>query len=139
LRDAVTGFFAGLELSEDPPELDDADVERLVALANLVSRARSAVERDGYSREVELVPDAEAPGRLVGVLARMLDALRVIGAPDPWSLVVKVGLDSMPAQRRTVLEHALTVEAATTKTAATMLGLPTVTVRRVLEDLTAHG
>jgi Bifunctional DNA primase/polymerase, N-terminal/Primase C terminal 1 (PriCT-1) len=138
LRDAITGFLAGLTLPTDPPHLDEPTIERLVALANLASRSRSAVERDGYSREIELVPDAEAPGRLVVVLANLLDSLRVIGAPDPWRLVVKVGLDSMPAQRRRILEHTLTVDVATTKTAATTLGLPTATVRRVLEDLAAH-
>ena len=54
-----------------PPTSDD-DEHRLVALTTLVARARSAVVRDSYRREIELVPDAEAPGRLIGALGRLL-------------------------------------------------------------------
>ena len=59
LRDAVAGFFAGLELpAEDDVDraLTGADTERLVSLADFVTLARSPVERDAYSREIELVP-----------------------------------------------------------------------------------
>ena len=56
--------------------------ERLVDLADLVSRARSPVIRDSYRREIELVPDSEAPGRIVGALARILTGLRLIGVEE---------------------------------------------------------
>ena len=106
LRDAVAGFFAGLELPEDADHaLTDADTERLVSLADFVTLARSPVERDAYStREIELVPDAEAPARFAVMLASLLEGLRVIGLEDEpaWPLVTKVALDSMPAQRRKV-------------------------------------
>ena len=38
--------------------------------------------RDSYRREIELVPDSEAPGRIVGALARMLTGLRLIGVDE---------------------------------------------------------
>src|SRR5206468_4162980 len=60
LQEAVAGLFAK-GLPRKPRERTPEDGERLVKLASLVVRCRSAVERDGYSREVELVPDAEAP------------------------------------------------------------------------------
>ena len=142
LQEAVAGFFAGVPSTQAPPERTVSDTERLVALAHLVAHARSAVDREGFSsREIELVPDAEAPGRLVGVLANMLDGLRTIGVgqAEAWRLVTKIGLDSMPGQRRRIFEHALRSDSTTTKKAAAALGLPTNTTRRVLEDLTAHG
>ncbi len=143
LRDAVAGFFAGLELPEDAEHvLTDADIERLVSLADFVTLARSPVERDAYStREIELVPDAEAPARFAGMLASLLEGLRAIGLEDgpAWRLVTKVALDSMPAQRRKVIEHLIVTPTTTTKDAATLLGLPTTTARRTLEDLAAHG
>jgi hypothetical protein len=50
------------------------------------------------TREVELVPDAEAPARFVLVLASLLEGLRLLGIDDAtaWLLVTKVALDSMP-------------------------------------------
>jgi hypothetical protein len=142
LRDVVAAFFMGLDAVDQPTPLADSDVERLVALAHLVTRARSPVERESYSsREIELVPDPEVPGRLVGVLASILESLRLIGLDDrvSWPLVIKVAFDSMPAQRRKLLEHLIgSPEPLTTTAAATNIGLPTTTVRRTLEDLAAH-
>ncbi|MEJ7569986.1 MAG: bifunctional DNA primase/polymerase [Gaiellaceae bacterium] len=142
LRDAVSGFFAGIEIPKSTEHnLSESDIQRLVTLADFVTVARSPVERDNYTRDIELVPDAEAPGRFVGMLAALLEGLRLIGLEDAlaWPLTVKVAFDSMPAQRRKVIEHLYQVESTTTTTAATMLGLPTSTARRTLEDLAAHG
>jgi DNA-binding transcriptional ArsR family regulator len=142
LRDAVAGFFAGLELPEDDAALSGADEARLVDLADFVTVARSPVERDAYaSREIELIPDAEAPARFAIMLAALLEGLLLIGigAPAAWGLVTKVAFDSMPAQRRRIIEHLSARAETTTKEAATALGLPTTTARRTLEDLAAHG
>jgi Bifunctional DNA primase/polymerase, N-terminal len=140
LAAAVAGLFEGLDLSQPPP-LTETDTDRLVSLADLVSRARSPVVRDNYRREVELVPDSEAPGRVVGALARLLTGLRIIGVDDSeaWRITVKTGLDSMPAARRRALELLLGRESATTTEIAVVLGLPNSTSHRVLEDLAAHG
>ena len=45
----------------------------------------------------------------------------------------------MPAQRRQLIEHLIDVETTTTTAAAALLGLPTSTARRTLEDLAAHN
>jgi hypothetical protein len=141
LADAVAGLFAGLDLKEPPP-LTEADTSRLVDLAVLVSRARSPVVRDSYRREIELVPDSEAPGRIVGALARILTGLRLIGVDEQeaWRLTVKTGLDSMPAARLDALEFLLGHdEEGSTTDVATALGLPNPTTHRTLSDLAAHG
>jgi hypothetical protein len=142
LQEAVAGFFAGLTLPEDGDTLSDEDETRLIDLADFVTVARSPVERDPYaSREIELIPDAEAPARFVIMLAALLEGLRLIGIDEStaWALVTKVAFDSMPAQRRRVIEHLRVSDTTTTKEAATALGLPTTTTRRTLEDLAAHG
>ncbi len=140
LAEAVAGLFAGLDLGT-PPDLTSGDADRLVALAELVARARSPAVRDAYRREIDLVPDSEAPGRVIGALARLLTGLRLIGVAEAeaWRVTVKTGLDSMPAARWRALELLLACAQASTTEAATTLGLPTQTARRVLEDLTAHG
>jgi Bifunctional DNA primase/polymerase, N-terminal/Primase C terminal 1 (PriCT-1)/DeoR-like helix-turn-helix domain len=140
LRDAVAGFFAGLELPTGDT-LSDDDKHRLVALADFVTIARSPVERDRVSRDIELIPDAEAPARFGNMLAQLLEGLQAIGL-DPaaaWQLVTKLAFDSMPAQRRKMIEHLAEAETTTTKAAAAVLGVPTTTARRTLEDLTAHS
>jgi len=142
LREVVAGFFQGIELSQsEQHNLTDDDVEQLVILSDFITLARSPVERDGYSREIELVPDPEAPARFAGMLASILEGLRAIGLhdQDAWKLVVKVAFDSMPAQRRQVLELLVDTDTVTTRSAAEALGLPTTTVRRTLEDLAAHA
>src|SRR5207248_7681279 len=117
------------------------DEDRLVRLAEVAVRCRSAVERDSYNREILLIPGAEAPGRLALVLSRLLHALRALGAdaPTAWREVTKCALDSIPAIRRGVLDALLLVVDQDTTELATQLGYPSTTTRRTLEDLTAHG
>lgn len=120
----------------------DADTDKLVGLATLVVRARSAVERDGYSREIELVPGSEAPTRLVIVLDRLLAGLHAVGVSraDAWRVVTKAGLDSIPALRLAVLRTLLGAGCRIdTNEVATAVRHPAQTTRRALEDLTAHG
>ena len=138
LATAVETLFAGA--ATEARERTEAETQRLIALATLVVRARSAVERDGYSREIELVPGPEAPTRLVIVLDRMLAGLDAIGTTraDAWQVVTKLALDSVPALRLNVL-YTLLPGSADTNAVATAVRHPAQTTRRALEDLTAHG
>ena len=136
---SVLREVVGTLLTEPPTE---ATTDRIVAVSSLAVRCRSAVERDGYTREITLIPDAEAPARLALVLLRLYNALRAIGvdATTTWDLVTKCALDSMPAIRRIVLADLLAHPAdATTTEIAGRAGYPTQTARRALEDLMAHG
>jgi len=121
------------------PEL--TSVDGLIALATFVVRARSAVERDGYSREIELIPGAEAPTRLVIVLDRLLAGLDSIGCDreQAWQVVTKAALDSIPALRLAVLDALREHGTADTNALAEAVRHPATTTRRALEDLTAHG
>ena len=108
LAGAVDGLFAGLTpLPEGPPPLDEAETDGLVALASLAARARSGVERDPRTREIELILDAEAPARLAQTLRRLYGGMLVLGLDRAaaWPYVLKVGLDCMPKLRRGVLQR----------------------------------
>jgi hypothetical protein len=142
LADAVAGVLDSVDAARLLSPADDTTRDRLVKLSTLAVRCRSAVERDSYSREIELIPEAEAPARLALVLLRILNALRAIGADEAtaWQLVQRCALDSMPAIRRTVLEDLIRQpDGATTTEIAERVSYPTTTARRALEDLTAHG
>jgi hypothetical protein len=138
---AVSSLFSGLTLSR-PAVVHGSERERLIALATLAVRCRSAVERDGYTRQVELIPQSEAPGRLALCLARLLDGMTTIGASrvDAWRVVAKCAVDCVPALRLRVLGMlAGELGAVETAAVATAIRYPTQTTRRALEDLTAHG
>ena len=141
LADAVAAVLGDVQTGWLAADADAETTERLVKIATLAVRCRSAVERDGYTREVQLVPEPEAPARLALVLLRLLNGLRAIGldANLAWPLVVKCALDSMPALRRKVLEDLLrrSTPASTTEVAEAVRH-PTTTARRALEDLAAH-
>jgi hypothetical protein len=140
LAASVSSLFTPA-LPSKPQARTNLDDERLVALATLVVRARSAVERDGYTREIELIPGSEAPTRLVVVLARLLAGLDTIGAsrPEAWPVVTKAALDSIPAIRRDVMNTLHQAEQLDTSKISETVTYPTQTTRRALEDLTAHG
>jgi hypothetical protein len=140
LSSAVAGLFhAGPPAT--PPALTRTGSKRLIQLATLAVRCRSAVERDGYSREVELVPDAESPTRLVKALARLLAGIHAIGADDAdaWKVINKCALDCIPALRLAVIVHLYENSDGTTTDIASAVKHPTQTARRALEDLAAHG
>ena len=140
LSAAVTTLFA--RQTAEPPKRDEHDDERLINLATLVVKCRSAVERDGYSREIELIPEPEAPTRLVIVLARLLSGLRVIGTnpTDTWRVITAAALDSIPAVRRDVMDWLLkTGGGLNTTHIAEKIGYPRSTTERALEELRVHG
>jgi DNA-binding transcriptional ArsR family regulator len=125
-----------------PRDLSDEETDRLIALATFAVRARSAVERDGYSREIELVSRAEAPTRLVIVLARLLEGLDAIGCEraEALRIVTKSALDSIPALRLAILRALQDAgDELDTIEVAEVVRHPASTTKRALEDLTAHG
>jgi hypothetical protein len=142
LADAVAGLFAHRTMPTEPYTLSATEEERLIALASLAARCRSAVERDPHTRDIDLVPDPEVPGRLALTLLRLFAGMRGIGVPDEarWRVLVKIAKDSMPALRLSILERLYHgQDKLKTSEIAIHVRHPSQTTRRALEDLTAHG
>ena len=139
LSAAVAGLFQNLEPGTFP--IDDGTRDRLGALATFVSLARSAVIRDGYRRDIDLVPGSERPARLVLSLARLLYGMRTIGVSgaEAWRLVTNVAMDCLPDLRKRVFRFLQGRDREPTSNIAGAVGYPTSTARRTLEDLSAHG
>jgi hypothetical protein len=142
LTRAAATLFSEMEHLDGHLGVEKEDQARLIALTTFAVRCRSAVERDGHSREIELIPDPEAPSRLTLVLARLGAGMAAIGVErnEIWRVVSKVALDCMPALRRRLVEilYRETSEIDTTA-ASVAIKYPTTTTRRALEDLAAHG
>jgi hypothetical protein len=141
---STTGFLSSLDLPAGIPEAEGEDRDRLVALASLVARCRSAVERSGYHRDIELIPGPEAPTRIIIALDRLRAGLVALGLTpeDVWRLVVKVGLDCMPVVRHALLDLLWGHNGDPTwsfSRLAEATGYSTSHVSRQLEDLKVHG
>jgi hypothetical protein len=113
----------------------------LVQVADLVTLARSPIQRDGRG-ELVLVLAPEMPGRFVKALAGLWNGLTALGADTEtaWRVVMRVAFDSMPRIRRRVLEVlAGSIDWVYTSEARSEARLPRTTAVRALEDLHAHG
>jgi hypothetical protein len=137
LRTAVEGLLTHL-----PGRPYDKRLVRepLIALASYVARARSPIDRDQRG-DIRLVLDPEAPTRIVKMLTQLWCAAGLLGLERPaaWQMVLRVGLDSIPKLRRSVLDYLEKSAApATTTEIAEAVEHPAQTTRRALEDLTAH-
>lgn len=141
LADSVAGLFDELPGCHDSEvSLSEGEETHLVTLANFVSVCRSAVERDSTSRDIDLIPEAEAPARLAVTLAQLYTGLRAIGLDEDeaWPIIRKVGLDCIPALRLRTIRALDAAGTISTGELASRVGYPTSTARRILEDLEAH-
>lgn len=137
----VERLYADMPNSINPEPLPHSTQERLVSLATLATRARSAVDRDPYTREITHVHQNEGPARLVKQLANLHHGLDYIGAThdQKWHVVTKTAFDSIPPLRAACLDTLALFQTNTTKDIATAINHPTTTTRRALEELNGHG
>lgn len=146
LQDVCARFIGGLPVPNyaDIPLSDDL-TNRLAALTDLATAARSAVIRDGYKRTIELIPEAEGTGRMAKQFMAILCALAVVrDATTPnlsdYALIYRLALDSIPHLRRKVL---VVLNNATdylsTSAIAEIVSYPTNSVRFALEELHGFG
>jgi hypothetical protein len=138
----VADFFDGLALPAELPPLSEEQQSRLITLAGVGTKCRSSVVRDGYSREIELVPNHERSPRLYSQLRQLHAGFTVIGTPevDVWRLLAKAALDGIHPGRRAVLDYLMTWPGEhTTASIAGHCRLTVTPTRRHLQDLCAHG
>lgn len=142
LAAAMTGLIHGADLTLVGRELDDPEQARLIKLATYTARARTAVERDGYTKELVVIPQAEGPARLVLALRHVYGGLEAIGADETtrWTVVARVARDCVPAIRTTLIRQLIgAYQAQRTSTIAAAVGMINKTAHQHLEDLALLG
>jgi hypothetical protein len=142
LSAAVSAFFAELSLPRVPRPLPPGVSETIEGLAMFVARARSAVERNAYHRDIESVPPPEVSTRLFLSLKGLLSGLLAIGVPlaTAHEFVLRVGFDSIPGLRRSILELLISGgKLLYPQAIADHTGCSVSAVMRALCDLRAHG
>jgi hypothetical protein len=142
LAQGVADFFDTLQIPDHAERPSREKINALRALASLVVKCRSATERNPYSREIEVVPEPEAPPRLAVMLERIWSGLDAVGveAKEGRRLIQKVAFDSMPLARLRIIE-ALSATPTCRKTLdelGEVTGCSNQATRRKLEDLTAY-
>jgi hypothetical protein len=140
LAEVVARLFAGRR--PEPQPITDDEIARIDAVITLAVRLRGAIERDRQTREIEAVLGAEGTARIGLCLERLLAGLDTLGVDRRKALeiVEAVAMDSVPPIRRHAYEYLAPLGAgwADTPSVAKALDLPTVTVRRALEELAAY-
>jgi hypothetical protein len=142
LVEAVTNLFA----APLPPPCDISDREILWLNGHLqiAVRLRGAVKRDYRTRELEDIYGAEGTARFGKSLERVLAGLDCLGVKRSKARrVIKViAFDSVPPNRLSIyryMKKGLKGRLADTTTIAEAVKLPTITARRVLEELVIYG
>ena len=141
LAEAAKNVLVGIGRYEPKPLTND-DKDRLTRVAGFVVRARTAVERDGYRRTVEALPEWEHATRLVQQLAQLRAGLLEIGAGSDtaWRIVIKAGLDSIPRLRWKILNALRDADySLSTGELVTATGIPSKTLVEHAEDLQLLG
>jgi hypothetical protein len=141
LAEAVAHLFARERPAPRPLIEGGEEFQRLDRVVSLVVRLRGAIERDRRTMEIEAIYGAEDTARIGLTLERLLAGLDVLGVERELALdvVEAVAKDSVPPLRRRAYEYLQSLGChASTAAVAKVLGLPTVTVRRGLEDLAAY-
>ena len=138
LAAAVGGLVAYMNTAEHP--LSEAEVSQLSNAADIVTMARSAVERD-YRGNILFAHDPEMPTRFAKQLVQLLRGAVAIGMTPAQGmrLALRCARDSIPPMRREILidvgQHPGSLAAEVRK----RISQPRSTVRRELECLHMLG
>jgi hypothetical protein len=119
----------------------EGELDRVGKLAMLATLGRSAVERDGYQRDIVNVHRPEGPARFAKSLLALLDGLTRIGVEEDerWRIIGKATCDSMPKLRWSVISLLGRASASSVDEVADAVRYPPTTTRRALEDLAVLG
>ncbi len=150
LADTLAALVQNTDHAKVNRDLDPAERTELIRLATFTARARTGVDRDGYTREVTHLPQVEGVGRLVTAYARLLGGLEAIGCDEDttWTILARIAADCLPAIRARIIPVLLTGDRDTlddkpgpvrTTAVAEQLGMATKTARPHLEDLSLLG
>jgi hypothetical protein len=142
LRKLVKGIDNLVKDPKEPVDFPQEVNDLLTSLSCFVSRGRTGIERNSYTREIESVPNPEEPARLCRQFKTLFCALLLIGntPEEAWRKTRRIGLSSIPELRMKAIQ-ALRGESLplVTSSIARECNSPVTTTRRPLEDLSFLG
>lgn len=137
-------------LGEATLDMREEDREHLMFVADFATKVRSGVMIDDRTKQIQFVPDAEMPTRLIDQLLSIGTALSLMRKIDEeetsqldasdMGILYKIAFDSIPIKRRWALRELATyANGATTAGLATKIGYETAVVGNWLAQLNALG
>lgn len=144
IQDAMAQFIADkvAGLPEELPEISEELEDQIIEVANFSSICRSVVKRD-YRGEKSLALSAEMPMRMAKQLLAISQQMRYINDgefPDEFKQAVfKTGFDSIPKQRRIVLEVLAKYQRVDVSGVADRINYNPQRAREWIEDLNMFG
>lgn len=130
-------------------DMKEADRDSLMNVADFATKVRSGVIIDDRTKQVQFVPEAEMPTRLIEQLLSLGTALSLMHSmdkqnsqltDDDMDLLYKIAFDSIPIKRRWALRELATyVAGVSTAGLATKIGYETSVVGQWLAQLNALG
>lgn len=138
LAAAVAGVIAGM--NPDPITPTDAEIDVLLAAADLVTLARTAVECD-YRGDIVMAHAPEMPTRFGKQLAQIVRGAVAIGMDraDAMRLAIRCARDSMPPLRLAIVDDLAVYPHSTTSEVRRRIDQPRATVDRQLQALHSLG
>ena len=138
LADAVAGVLAGMDATG--VTVTDEETDLLLAAADLVTRARTAVERD-YQGNVTDAHAPEMPTRFAKELTQIIRGAVAIGMDrhDALKLAIRCARDSMPPLRLAIIDDLAANPDSTLAEVRKRLNEPRATVDRELQALHMLG
>lgn len=142
MREELADATGALLANVDPTRgtLTERDVDVLLGAANIVTLARTAVERDQRGEVIE-AHAPEAPTRFAKMLGQIVRGLRALGGePDhALSVALRVAGDSVPPVRLLLLADVLEHPDSRTSEVTKRVQRPRTTVDRTLQELHLLG
>ncbi|MGH9200575.1 MAG: hypothetical protein ACRD2A_04990, partial [Vicinamibacterales bacterium] len=137
LSDAIAGVLAR---TGDEGEISDAESDLLLAAANLVTRARTAVEFD-YRGDVVDAHAPEMPTRFAKQLTQLVHGALLIGLDRDHAmrLAIRCARDSMPPLRLMIVDDVASYPNATVAEIRKRANKPRATIDRQLQALHMLG
>jgi hypothetical protein len=121
--------------------ITDKDKRYIFSSAKLIARLRAVVDRDGRTRQINLIHPPEEPFRLQNQLSGLYKCLKAIHGDDSTRprLALKAVIEScIPQQRLHIVDFLHNSSDILSSEIARAIGLPVTTVLTYLEDMHAQ-
>lgn len=141
MRTELAAAVRGLLDTVDPDAdnvVSDEQADALLEVADLVTRGRTAVERD-YQGSPLFAHALEMPTRFAKQLVQIVRGAAALRCGDPLAVAMRCAADSMPPLRLAVLGDVAEHASSPTADVVKRLQLPRQTVDRVLQELHLLG
>ena len=143
IQDAFAGYLKGITLPENLPELPEEVDKMIESLADFIALVRAVVMRSYDSkREIEYINQPEMSTRIYKQLYAIGLTLFLMNE-NKWQeedsyILKRLAVSSVHSSRHNLIKEIQSYKTQVkTSTLATVLGYPTSTTRRHLEDLAA--